>query len=199
MPHDPERNAPARANPVRIQERVFIAVWLPTRAATSMRDQVRPLLNTEAGALQVTPDRYHVTLRFIGDVDVDRIARLRVELGRRMSGHRPFELSISGAGHFEAAKVAWAGLAPSPRLRQLERSVSAVVEEMIPAVGSRRGEFRPHLTLARHVPVDPHLIGLLADRCRTEPFPVTSVELVSHPPGDTYRRIASIPLGSEYT
>lgn len=100
-----------------------------------------------SGARWGNPEDYHVTLRFIGDID-DRTADEIVDLLARV--RRPhFTATFDGFGTFGGNKphTLYAALAPSPQLVELQ----AEQERLCRRVGleSETRKYTPHVTLAR--------------------------------------------------
>lgn len=97
-------------------------------------------------------DDLHLTLHFLGAVEVPRVAALR-ELGDRLRAPG-FELVLDDIGHWPRPQVLWA--APS-RVPERLLTLHAVLGEALSALGfspeARR--YRPHVTLARKVPALP--------------------------------------------
>ncbi len=99
------------------------------------------------GARWIDPENYHVTLRFIGDVDVS-IAREVASLLHRVN-RQPFELRLDGLSSFGGRKprALVATIAPSQFLLELQ----AEHERLMQRVGlePEGRKYTPHVTLAR--------------------------------------------------
>jgi 2'-5' RNA ligase len=98
----------------------------------------------------VTPDRLHITIRFIGHVDDSRVDEIRDVLAPPFRLD-PFDLTIAGVGTFPpkgSPRVVWAGLG---RGRDRLRALEPLVSERLIQAGVPREElpYNPHLTLAR--------------------------------------------------
>lgn len=96
------------------------------------------------------PESYHVTLRFLGDVEAERLAPLAEAVAEEVADVVPFELRLGGAGGFPSARrprVVVLGLAPEAPLAALAERVEAGVR----AAGLPEADrpFRAHLTLGR--------------------------------------------------
>ena len=123
--------------------RLFIALEVPRNLAMSLS----LLRGGLPGARWIDVENYHITLRFIGDVDgrtadevVDRIDRI----------DRPeFPLSLNGIGSFGSKKPhsIWAGVAASPDLYALQGELERICQRMGLPPDPRK--FTPHVTLAR--------------------------------------------------
>lgn len=99
------------------------------------------------GARWITPENYHLTLRFIGDID-DRTAG--EVAGILDFVERPsFKVTLSGLDQFGGKKprAIFASVQPSPALIELQAEHERMMQRIgLPAEGRR---FTPHVTLAR--------------------------------------------------
>jgi RNA 2',3'-cyclic 3'-phosphodiesterase len=123
--------------------RLFTALEVPRNAAMSLS----LLRGGLPGARWIDVESYHITLRFIGDVDgrtadeiVDRLDRIDRE---------EFQISLSGVGSFGSKKPhsVWAGVSPSPELNALQGEIERICQRVGLAPDPRK--FMPHVTLAR--------------------------------------------------
>ena len=123
--------------------RLFTALEIPRSAAMSLS----LLRGGLPGARWIDVENYHITLRFIGDVDgrtadevVDRLDRIV----------RPeFSLSLNGIGSFGSKKPhsIWAGVSPAPELFALQGEIERICQRIGLPPDPRK--FTPHVTLAR--------------------------------------------------
>lgn len=99
----------------------------------------------------VDPANVHLTLKFLGNVPVDRIEEITAVLKEACVGLSPFIMEVSGLGCFPSAnnpRVVWVGVqGETDRLERLQERV----EERLAVLGFKpeRRPFRPHLTLGR--------------------------------------------------
>ncbi len=124
--------------------RLFVALSIPE--ATSLA--LRGLCSGLPGARWVNPEQFHITLRFIGEVD-GRTARHVAEAltGIQMPS---FEVALHGVGTFgdkRAARSLWAGVRPSQSLERLHEKVDGAMARL--GLAPDRRKFMPHVTLAR--------------------------------------------------
>ncbi len=124
--------------------RLFAAITLPD----DVNDELEPFASGLPGARWSPPERRHLTLRFIGEVDglvyQDVVGALENVLVA------PFEISLRGVGHFPprgAPRSLWAGVSESEALRHLYRRVDRVLVEA--GLEPERRKYVPHVTLAR--------------------------------------------------
>jgi 2'-5' RNA ligase len=156
--------------------RLFTALEIPPPLAFSLS----LLRGGLPGARWIDPENYHITLRFIGDIDqrtADEIERalMRVE--------RPhFELTLSGLDALGGNKPhsIVASVKPTPALRELQSEHERIIQRI--GLEPERRKFRPHVTLARIKGVsegDAAAYLALRGNFRTPPFPVGRFVLLS--------------------
>lgn len=124
--------------------RLFIALAPPPAVADALLDMQEGV----SGARWVDSDNFHLTLRFVGEVDRHVAADLEAALASL--AFAPFALELSGVGHFDGngrARAIWAGVAPSPELDELQHRVELACRRAGLAPETRK--FAPHVTLAR--------------------------------------------------
>ncbi|MYZ49323.1 RNA 2',3'-cyclic phosphodiesterase [Propylenella binzhouense] len=123
--------------------RLFTALELPADVVFSLS----LLRGGLPGARWIDPENYHVTLRFIGDVDeriADEIASELVRVSRPQ-----FELALSGLGAFgsRSPHALWAGVKGTPALKELQAEHERLMQRI--GLEPERRRFTPHVTLAR--------------------------------------------------
>ena len=123
--------------------RLFTGLEIPDDVAQSLG----LLRGGLPGARWVDPENYHLTLRFIGDVDDDVAHDIEVMLGQVRK--RRFELRIEGLSSFGGHKprAVFAGVGPSQAVMELQ----AEHERLMQRVGlePEGRKYTPHVTLAR--------------------------------------------------
>ena len=99
------------------------------------------------GARWIDPENYHLTLRFIGDVD-DSTAHEVASLLHRVN-RQPFDLRFDGLSSFGGKKprALVATVAPSPPLLELQAEHERLMQRIGLAPEGRK--YTPHVTLAR--------------------------------------------------
>ena len=123
--------------------RLFTALEIPRDAALSLS----LLRGGLPGARWVDVENYHLTLRFIGDVEghvADEIANALDRIRRPA-----FSLMLSGVGAFGSRKPhsIYAGAAASPDLHALQGEIDRLCTRL--GVDADPRKFTPHVTLAR--------------------------------------------------
>ena len=156
--------------------RLFTALEIPAPLAFSLS----LLRGGLPGARWVDPENYHITLRFIGDID-QRTADEIADALKRVD--RPsFDLSLEALDAFGANKPhsIVACVKNSPALKELQAEQERIIQRI--GLEPERRKFRPHVTLARIKGAsEPDAAAYLALRgdFRTPPFPVGRFVLLS--------------------
>ena len=135
------------------QIRAFVAIDLPPAIKASLATTTQELQAKLTGPeyAWVLPNSIHLTLKFLGHVDADRIPAIAEALAGATKNVTPFNLRLEGAGTFPSGRrpnVIWAGL--NGDLNALF-ALRALVESALADIrlSRERLSFRPHLTLAR--------------------------------------------------
>ena len=136
--------------------RLFIAVGVSDAIRRSAEDVIGELrrrvwrLDPDARVTWVGADRWHLTLRFIGEVDRSRLPGLTTVLSAPLQ-QAPFEIAVRGLGAFPARgspRVIWAGVgAGSHQLIALAQKIASRLATV--GIESDRRPIHPHLTLGR--------------------------------------------------
>jgi RNA 2',3'-cyclic 3'-phosphodiesterase len=100
-----------------------------------------------AGARWIDPGNFHLTLRFIGEVDEGTAADVDEALLRLQA--RPFSVQLAGVGVFggEKLRTLWVGVEREPALMSLQGKIElALIRSGLPPEPRK---YSPHVTLAR--------------------------------------------------
>jgi len=136
--------------------RLFVAVEIGSQVqaiATGVIEDLKRRIVQSAPHARVTwvkPEQLHLTVRFIGQADLELGNRILTALERPLLVPA-FELTIEHTGTFppkRPPRVIWAGItAGLDQLHALEREVRGRLDAIIPAGDDR--DYHPHLTLGR--------------------------------------------------
>ncbi|QBK32084.1 RNA 2',3'-cyclic phosphodiesterase [Roseitalea porphyridii] len=123
--------------------RLFAALEIPHHAATHLS----MLRGGLSGARWIDMENYHLTLRFIGDIEhhmADEVAHALERVHRR-----PFMMGFSGLGAFGGKKPHSVFAVPTgcPDLYDLQAEIAGICRRLGLAPDPRK--FTPHVTLAR--------------------------------------------------
>jgi RNA 2',3'-cyclic 3'-phosphodiesterase len=133
--------------------RLFVALPVPVEVKArlaAVQQEVRDLLSPGV-ASWIRPENTHLTLRFLGNVDVARIAALTASLSTSLKKHRQVHLVSEGLGCFPSLRhprVLWAGV------HDAADQLPGLQQRIVSATNAFTGEpaeerFVGHLTLAR--------------------------------------------------
>lgn len=147
------------------------------------------------------PEQYHVTLRFIGEVDAaDRYADALAAADAPAFTARPYGLDLLPARR--RPRVLMVGLDLTDGLKAAYRSIRDALDDA--GLDAEDRDFRPHLTLARLRDADPVAVHHFLrrqeealDASELEPFEVDAFHLYSStrtPDGAVHERLRTFPL-----
>jgi len=126
-----------------VMPRLFTGLEIPPRVAQSLAIMRGGL----PGARWIDPENYHITLRFIGDID-DSLARDIAGLLGRVQ-RAPFELRLDGLSSFGGRKprALVAAAAPVAPLMDLQAEHERLLQRL--GLEPEGRKYTPHVTLAR--------------------------------------------------
>ena len=125
--------------------RIFFALWPDADSRRELAGWARRL-QAVCGGTTIRSENLHLTLAFIGDVDIEQVAALRAAAARVQA--RRFTLRLDQAGCWKHKRIIWAGadvvsVALSELVADLRDSLAAA---QLPFDGQA---FVPHVTLLR--------------------------------------------------
>lgn len=182
--------------------RAFVACQLPLTTVETLRTLQRRLRDwdesLQSGVHWANPASFHLTLRFLGDIEEAVVPALGDALRRAVEEVPAFDLRLEGLGCFprpQRARVLWAGV-QGDGLQPLYEAVEHAVERIGLAQADR--PFHPHLTLGRlkapkRLPEGFEHTGAVS----TPPVPVREVLLFSsqlNPSGAIHTVLRRAPL-----
>ena len=135
------------------EERVrsFIAVAVPPASAERLRVAHERLREAEPGIKWVNPDGFHITLKFLGGVEPDRLQALWSDVSEALDGVAGFTMHFQGIGAFpnpNRARVVWAGVTDgAAELTEIAKRIEQVSSEHGFEMETR--PFAAHMTLGR--------------------------------------------------
>ncbi|MCI0706011.1 MAG: RNA 2',3'-cyclic phosphodiesterase [Ignavibacteriae bacterium] len=147
------------------------------------------------------PGKFHITLKFLGNVELQVLEKLMAALSVDAARHPAFELVYQGVGAFpdvDKPRVVWVGTNTNDVLISLQQSVEKICEQFGFAREGRA--FHPHITLGRVKST--RNIQRLTEKLKKLTFDPTNflcAELLVmrstlHPSGSEYSVVKSIPL-----
>jgi 2'-5' RNA ligase len=184
--------------------RLFCAVELPPEVRAKAARYITRLREAapNARASWDREEKLHLTLKFFGDTEEERVEQLKDALERAASAINSFELALEGTGAFPPSglpRVLWLGVKDSSQ--QLIRLHQRIEDECERHGFTReRKRFHPHLTIARLRSHDgaKQIASLHKSmEFETEAFSVTQIVLIKSdlsPQGSRYTKIGQYRL-----
>ena len=159
--------------------RVFCAVELPDDVRARLQEHIARLRKEvpDAAASWSRVENIHLTLKFFGNVALDRIPKISAAATRTTEQFSKFEIDVGNTGVFprpSRAQVLWIGVNdPTGKLAALQKRL----EDQCAAEGFEKEDraYKPHLTIARLR--KPEGARQLADTHLNMNFPLIEVSL----------------------
>lgn len=130
--------------------RSFIAIESNEKVRNKLTNVLNALERTEADLKIVEPENIHLTLRFLGNVEENRLKPIE-EAIRKAATLDPFQIRVEGLGVFpkpDFIRVIWAGVSQGT---SETASLRKQLDQELADIGhpSDDKEFTPHYTIAR--------------------------------------------------
>lgn len=138
--------------------RLFVALEIGEEAREEVSRAVEELRRRHGGGVRWDPpEKYHVTVKFLGETDPARLSSVTDLLDRASMGTTTFSAALMGFGAFPPRgdpRVLWAGVSLGA---EACKTLAARVEEGAAATGFPRESrpFHPHVTVGRVRPGAP--------------------------------------------
>jgi 2'-5' RNA ligase len=181
--------------------RLFVAIDVPDAIKEAIEDEVvAGLRPSVAGARWTRPEGRHLTLKFLGNVDDERVGDIAGCVRQAAALRRRFDASFDEIGGFpdlRRPRVLWIGIGEGAEaMSALARDLDRVLEPL--GFEPEARPFHGHFTLARFP--KPQLIGELREvSVPVDSFAVDEVILFRsqlHPKGARYTALERFRLSS---
>ena len=183
--------------------RLFVSIDLPDVLAEDVR-AVQEAFEGADGLNLTNPTHAHVTLKFLGEVDADRIEEVKEAIAAAVddAGAEPFGASVAGLGVFPSLdyiSVVWLGVGEgSAEMTALHEAVESRTTDL--GFDPEDHDFTPHVTLGRlnHAGGKERVQEVVREgnptvgRMRVEEVRLTRSDL--GPNGPEYTTVAQFPL-----
>jgi 2'-5' RNA ligase len=181
--------------------RAFVALELPEAVSVALEEAQVFLQNHPAtqGLKWVDPYDSHLTLKFLGEIPIPQLPILVEGLDDIAEQWEPFNITLDALGAFPNVyrpNVLWVGVAEGQKtIIHLYNAVEVALKKV--GIKPERGEFLPHVTLAR-VPKEwtaaqQEAVGNLVGTLDLSPIPAFTIDAVA------LIRSVLTPEGPEYT
>jgi 2'-5' RNA ligase len=133
--------------------RLFIAIPIPEPVwdeIIRIQLELQPLV-PRAAARWTRPDQFHLTLRFLGDVPVAGLEKLKESVNAVCRSAQPLQLRATGIGFFpspHSPRVVWVGIDDQAGLLvDLQKRIETAISSFTVEPGEKN--FSGHVTLGR--------------------------------------------------
>lgn len=187
--------------------RIFIAIDFPQEVITRIV-RISAYLQTqvpERSLKWVEPENLHLTLKFLGEIQKDRVNEIERIMAKILKGQPSFNITIEGLGMYPTAsqpRVVWLGIKGGEPLQEIHRQM----DQKLKSFGDKpeKRSFSPHLTIARVRQNNDRetiqQVGKVLSQYKVESLGTIKVEsiqlykseLMSH--GPIYTLLLSVPL-----
>ncbi len=131
--------------------RAFIAIPINKECLEKLTLLQNRLISAGADVKWVRPKNIHITLKFLGDIDEDRLQNIIPLLHESIIKHNSFNITIAGLGAFPSIKkpkTLWAGIDKGKKCCcLLQKDIESSVKDL--GFDSENRPFKPHLTIGR--------------------------------------------------
>ena len=183
--------------------RTFIAALIPAEVRRRLAEVEEKLRASGADVKWVPEENFHITLKFLGYVEPERLEAVVRAAESAIKGLSPFDVSLSGVGAFpkpSRPSVVWIGITEGgEELKALAERIEAAMERI--GFGCEQRPFSPHITAGRvKSPGKLDRLREIIERLREEhvgSFRAESVAVMRsdlRPTGPIYTEIANCKL-----
>jgi 2'-5' RNA ligase len=183
--------------------RSFIAGRLPAENLKLISKWISRLRKLDIHASFPRIESIHFTLKFLGDIDEEKVGLISEVLERSVQDSSRFNLRIEGMGTFPSLRnprVVWMGIPANQVLLDLQERIE---KKLVPhGFEAENRPFRPHLTLARiksrkHLDQLQHFLQKDGVKADAGEFTFDSIHLyqsILRPTGAMYKCLSSHDL-----
>jgi 2'-5' RNA ligase len=129
--------------------RVFLALDLPNETKEFLLEKIQ-LIDPDRELRWEKSNKFHLTLKFIGDVEEELLPKINDVLNNLAAEYKPFELKLDRFGKFKRnGKVAvlWAGFEENSNLSEFVEKINIALSQF--GISKEVKKITPHITLLR--------------------------------------------------
>lgn len=131
--------------------RAFIAVEIDPQTKQKISDLISSLKKSEADVKWINEEQMHLTLKFLGNIEQNKVQEISNALKSIADNFKPFSISLSNIGGFpnlNHPRVIWLGI---DKGADTVKTLAEKIESGLEKLGFRKEsrEFKAHLTLGR--------------------------------------------------
>lgn len=156
--------------------RLFIAALIPDSIKNKLYNYIHSLRNNIDGVKWEKPEKLHVTLKFLGDVEEAKVQDISTLLEFLVKEYSPFKINLLEFGGFpnlNNPRVLYVGLSQNKELSRFNGQLDDALSKIGFKKENRR--FIPHITIGR---VKKRISIKEAPGISTTPFEITQVGII---------------------
>lgn len=130
--------------------RLFVAALLPEDIRIQLSRFIQSLEPNFEGVRWEKPEKLHVTLKFLGDVDDGRVMDISSMIEKLVQDYSPFKMHLDDFGGFPRLKnprVLYVGLSQNKELSQFQKELDLSLCDF--GFEKEARKFMPHVTIGR--------------------------------------------------
>lgn len=131
--------------------RIFVGIDIPKNIKENLDLETDKFLKYAISAKKVLIDNYHLTLKYIGEIDMPKIDELNLILKEALKDVSSFDMKIKDFGYFEKKDglILWMGVLQGVgKLKEIYLNIDSKISERF---NIDKSVFSPHVTLAKKV------------------------------------------------
>jgi 2'-5' RNA ligase len=182
--------------------RAFIAVEIDPEVIGKISTAITELKSRVSGVRWVAPTNFHLTLKFLGDVEEAQINRIGATLEEQFHPFPRFTINAKGLGvfpDFRRPRILWVGLA-GIELASLVSRLESALEPL--GFAPEKRSFTPHLTIGRWRQTEraSKTLGQALESWKDYQFGVTNIDEMIlfqsklNPKGAIYTKLKTVTL-----
>jgi len=186
--------------------RAFIAIDIDPQVRENISHAIGQLRSQVLGVRWIAPANFHLTLKFLGDIEQAQIETIGAVLKERLRPFPRFTINAKGLGVFpdlRRPRIMWIGLAGN----ELATLAAQVESALLPlGFAPEKRNFTPHLTIGRWRQTDrpSKTLGQELESLKDYQFGASNVDevilfqSVLKPEGAIYTRAKAVTLRSDH-
>lgn len=131
--------------------RIFVGIDIPKEVKIALNDETDKFLKYTSHSKKTLVDNFHLTLKFIGEIDISQIETLEHILKEQLKDVDSFDIQLKDFGSFKKKDgyILWMGVLKGVgMLKTIHKKIDDVLNKQY---GLDKAIFSPHVTLAKRV------------------------------------------------
>lgn len=175
-----------------MSKRIFIGSFVEIESLKSHYTKIKKDLSGVLYGSWIKPENFHITYKFIGNVEEDKISQIKDALNNLLIQKYEIDLVVKGLGVF-SDRVLYFKVMESQKLKEINRSI----EDSLYKIGFKKEvkPFIPHITIVRIKDLKQNQLYEKIKKYEEDIFlkqkflTVDIIESILNPKGAIYQRI----------